>query len=124
MGTSLGERYARALMAKDWARVEAVLAPDVSFRGLTPGRAWEASGAREAIDTVFTEWLEPTDEVTDVLDVSEGQVAGRGRVAYRFAVTNPGGRYVCEQTAYYDEADGRIGYLRVLCSGFLPVGEA
>jgi len=41
-------------------------------------------------------------------------------VVYRFRLRNPDGDYVCEQTAYYDEAKGRITNLRILCTGFLP----
>ena len=47
--TTAGERFARALLAKDWNGVAAVLDPNVDFRGLTPGRAWEASTAGERI---------------------------------------------------------------------------
>jgi len=46
----------------------------------------------------------------------------RQRVVYRFRVRNPGGDYVCEQTAYYDTDEDRITKLRILCSGFVPSG--
>jgi hypothetical protein len=45
---------------------------------------------------------------------------GRNRVVYRFRARKPDGDYVCEQTAHYDEAKGRITNLRILCTGFLP----
>lgn len=116
----VGERFAAALMAKDWEGVMAVLDPAVDFRGLTPGRQWEAKTPGDLVEQVFSQWFEPADDIYQVLDVSTGQVVGRQRVVYRFRVRNPGGDYVCEQTAYFDTDAGRIAKLRILCSGFVP----
>jgi hypothetical protein len=117
---TVGERFARAFLAKDWAAVAGVLDPSVDFRGLTPGRAWEAATADELIQLVLRQWLEPTDDVYEVLDVATDRVVNRERVTYRFRVRNPDGDHVCEQTAYYDSDAEKIVKLRVLCSGFLP----
>ena len=43
MATDLGERFARTLAAQDADALKELLAPDVSFRALTPGRFWEAT---------------------------------------------------------------------------------
>jgi hypothetical protein len=118
--TSVGERFARAFLAKDWDAVTGVLDPAVDFRGLTPGRPWEAATADDVIQQVLSQWLEPTDDVYEVIDVASDRVVDRERVTYRFRVRNPDGDYVCEQTAYYDTDSERIVKLRVLCSGFLP----
>ena len=42
MVADVGERFAAALLAKDWDGVVAALDPAVDFRGLTPGQQWEA----------------------------------------------------------------------------------
>ena len=47
-------------------------------------------------------------------------VADRERVGYRFSVTNPDGDFLVEQQAYLEERDGRICWMRVVCSGFRP----
>jgi hypothetical protein len=73
--TTLGERFARALAAKDFAQVTDLLHPEVDFRGMTPGRFWEAT---------------------------------------------PDGPHLVEQQAYYSATDGRISWMRVICSGFRP----
>ena len=44
----------------------------------------------------------------------------RARIRDRFGVSNPDGDFVVEQQAYLSERDGRIGWMRVLCSGFRP----
>ena len=49
--TMLGERFVRALAAKDFTGVAAVLHPEVDFRGMTPGRFWEATGPDQVIAT-------------------------------------------------------------------------
>ncbi len=116
-----GQRFARALAAKDHAAVLASLAPDVDFRGLTPNRAWEASTAEEVLGILFDSWFEDSDEVTGLLDVTAGSpVEDTEQVSYRLALSTPEGPHTAEQQAYYRSDGGRISYLRVLCSGFRP----
>ena len=108
------------MTAKDFARAGELLDPEVDFRALTPNRAWEASGAEAVVSGVFPVWLEESDEVQELLDVETGRVSDRERVAYRFRVRNGDGEFLVEQQAYYTERDGRIDWLRILCSGFRP----
>jgi hypothetical protein len=49
MAVNVGERFATAILARDWEGVKAVLDPAVDFRGLTPGRLWEAETADDAV---------------------------------------------------------------------------
>lgn len=122
MSGNVGERFAAALLAKDWDGVMAVLDPAVDFRGLTPSQPWEAMTSDDLVQQVLTQWFEAGDDIYEVLDVSTGQVVDRQRVVYRFRICNQGGDYVCEQTAYYDTDAGKISKLRILCTGFLPSG--
>ena len=118
----LGERFARALAAKDAGALRAVLAADVDFRGLTPGRFWEAASADVLVDEVLLgAWLEPSDRVESLDAVEVSSVEGRERVTYRMSVTNDSGPHVVEQVAFYDTSGDRITWLRVLCSGFRAV---
>jgi hypothetical protein len=123
MAANAGERFAAALLAKDWDGVTAVLDPAIDFRGLTPGQPWEAKTPEDLVQHVFSRWFEPSDDIYEVLDISTGQVLDRHRVVYRFRVRNPDGDYLCEQTAYYDADADTITKLRILCSGFLPSGN-
>jgi hypothetical protein len=120
MSDTLGRRLAQAIADKDEARLRELLADDVDFKGLTPGRVWEGRGPAEVVDTVLGHWFEPADRIVTVDDVADGEtVSDTARVSYRFDVENPDGTYVVEQQAYY-RGDGRIQHLRVLCSGFRP----
>lgn len=120
--STLGPRLAQAIAVKDTAAVRALLAPDVDFRGLTPGRAWEGSTADDVVDVLFGCWFEDHDEITAVLDITAGApVADIDRVSYRFALRTPDGDHVAEQQAYYRSDGERITQLRVMCSGFRPV---
>jgi hypothetical protein len=64
------------------------------------------------------------DRVAELLhpdvDLDTGRMADRDRVAWRFAVSTPDGPHLVEQQAYYSTTDGRISWMRVLCSGFRP----
>lgn len=119
MAGAPGERFARALAAKDEAALYDVLDDAVDFRGLTPGRPWEATSARAVVDVLLGSWFEPSDHIDALDHVETGVVAGgRERLTYRLRVTNDDGPHVVEQQAYYAAEAGRITWLRVLCSGF------
>ena len=117
---NVGRQFAEALGRKDFQRVMAQLDPAIDFRGLTPGRAWEASDARGLIDDILRRWFEDTDDLEEILSIETDSFADRERVAYRFRGRNGDGSFVVEQQAYYTEKDGRISWMRVLCSGFRP----
>ena len=120
----VGERFAQALLAKDWTRVEGAVDPGIDFRALTPGRPWEATTRKDLIEEVFQQWFGPSDDIYEILSISADRVAGRNRAVYRFRLRNPDGDYVCEQTAYYDAAEGRITNLCILCTGFMsPIDD-
>ncbi|MBC2933689.1 hypothetical protein [Nocardioides sp. zg-1228] len=120
MSGTLGARLASAIAAKDEAALRAVLADDVDFKGLTPGRLWEGTGPDAVVEILFGSWFEPPDEIERVVDVSEREdVADTSHVGYRLDLTNPGGSYVAEQQAYYRGGDA-IEHLRIMCSGFRP----
>lgn len=122
---TLGDRLARAVAAKDHEAVRAVLAPDVDFRGLTPGRMWEGTGPDAVLDTLFGHWFEDQDEVRALLAVREGdRVEDTHHVSYRLALRTPDGDHTAEQQAYYRADGGRITHLRVMCSGFRPTRRA
>ena len=119
-GESLGRDFAAALADKDFGRITALLDPQVDFRGLTPGRAWEASSATGVVSDVLAQWFEDSDHIDELLEVESGAFADRQRVAYSFRGHNQDGPFVVEQQVYFTEQEGRIAWMRVLCSGFRP----
>jgi hypothetical protein len=118
--TALGPQFATALAAKDFDRVRALLHPEIDFRGMTPNRVWEAADPDRVITEILQQWFEPSDEILSLDAVETGEVGDRERVGYRLSVRNPDGLHSVEQQAYLEERDGRIGWMRVLCSGFRP----
>ncbi len=117
----LGPAFAHAVSRRDFAQVTELLCPDVEFRALTPRRAWDAPTSEEVVRVLNT-WFHATTIVDDVLAVRTDVVGDRHCVTYRFAGERAGERFVIEQHAYYTERDGRIGWMRLLCSGFRPEG--
>jgi hypothetical protein len=120
---TLGAEWARAFAGKDHDRVRELLDPQVDFRALTPSRFWEASDVEALISHVLREWLEDSDDVEAIERIETDQVADRERVGYRLVVRNPEGRFVVEQQAYLSARDGRIAWMRVVCSGFRPIAS-
>jgi hypothetical protein len=120
---SLGAAFADALAAKDFDRIRDLLHPEVDFRGLTPRRDWEASDAETVIGSILTQWFEDSDEIEELERVETDSFADRERVGYRFRVRNPEGLFLVEQQAYIGARDGRIGWVRSVCSGFRPIEE-
>lgn len=119
---SFGGRFVAALAAKDAAALLALFADEVDFRGLTPGRSWEAqTGAAAVDDVILGKWFEPSDTIERVETVETGMVGDRHSLGYRLHLANADGGFVVEQHAFYDITDGRVTWMRVLCSGFRPV---
>ncbi|HXF32522.1 MAG TPA: nuclear transport factor 2 family protein [Solirubrobacterales bacterium] len=120
---SLGSSFAEALARKDFDRIGDLLHPEIDFRGLTPRRNWVAGDPDAVIGSVLRQWFEDSDEIEELVRVETDVVADRERVAYRFRVRNPEGLFLVEQQVYLSERDGRIGWMRTLCSGYRPIEE-
>ena len=119
---SIGVAYAEALAAKDYEQLRQLLAPEIDFRSLTPNRTWEARDSDTLIREILQQWFEESDEIRSLESVQTDTVGDRERVGYRFAVRNPEGDFLVEQQAYFATRDGKIDWMRVMCSGFRPVG--
>jgi len=117
---TLGSAFAKALGDKDFETVHGLLHAAIDFRGLTPGRAWEASGSSAVINDVLRKWFDASDTLTGIEAVQTDSIADRQRVAYRSRGENQDGPFVVEQQVYYTEKDDQINWMRVLCSGFRP----
>ena len=120
---SLGAAFATALAAKDFDAIRAMLHPEVDFRGLTPSRVWEASDPDAVIGSVLRQWFEDDDVIEVLLKLETDAFADREQVGYRFRVRNPEGLFEVEQQVYIGELDGRIGWMRSVCSGYRPIAE-
>ncbi len=119
---AVGEDFAAALAVKDFDRVRDLFAPEVDFRGLTPRRDWAAEDPAEIVDGVLRQWFEDSDEILDLEHLESGGFGDRERVGYRFRVRNPEGLFRVEQQAYLGvDAEGRIDWMRTVCSGFRPI---
>jgi hypothetical protein len=118
---SLGARFAEALAAKDFDGLRDLLHHEIDFRGMTPRREWIAGDPDTVVADVLRQWFEDSDEIVELLDLQTDSFADRQRVGYRFRGVNPDGPFVVEQQAYLAEEDGRITWMRVLCSGFRPI---
>jgi hypothetical protein len=119
MPKDVAESFVEAIARHDESAFKDLLAEEVDFRGLTPGRFWEADSPEEVADVVLGHWFAESDRIDEVTRVEHGEPVGdTERLSYRFAITNDSGIFTAEQQVYYRALDGRIEYLRVLCSGF------
>jgi hypothetical protein len=122
MTEPLAAALARAVAAKDSTGVRALLHPEVDFRGMTPGRVWDADNPDDVVATLGT-WFDDDDVIESIEEVDTDAFADRERVGYRLRVRNPDGLHLVEQQAYLSEREGRIGWLRIMCAGYRPVTE-
>jgi hypothetical protein len=120
MTQTLGEQFAVAVANKDNAAVRDLLHPDLDFRAMTPNRIWEAKEPDEVVAALNT-WFDAGDEISALEVLQTDAFADRERVGYRLRVNNPDGAHLVEQQAYSSGTDGRIGWLRIMCSGYRPV---
>ncbi len=120
MAPPVGEQFARALAAKDRATLSALLADPVDFQALTPRKHWQATEPGQVADVILGTWFGPGNDIEAARAFSNSSLPGRERVSYQLRVRNAAGVHVVEQQAYYNTEGGRISWLRILCSGYLP----
>ena len=118
---TVAERFVHAYAQHNRADLLGLLAADVDFRGMTPGRFWEASTAEGLVDDVLLHWLDVHDVVQQVLALDRDWMADREHVSFRLSVHTPDGHHLVEQQAYLMVDDGLISWLRMMCSGFRKV---
>jgi ketosteroid isomerase-like protein len=119
--TSLGTAFADAVASKDYARMADLLHPEVDFRALTPNRFWQANDPDTVIEEILKAWIEPDEHVEELISVETDTVSDRERVGYRYRLRTPDGSFLAEQQAFLRERDGRIDWVRLVCSGSRPV---
>jgi hypothetical protein len=120
---NVGAAFAQALAIKDWTSVRSLLADDLDFRGMTPNQIWEAS-ADELETKVLRQWFED-DEIMDGLVECDSRTVGNVEcVRYLIRVIYVEGPHLVEQQAYFRTENGRINWLRIMCSGSMPIDES
>jgi hypothetical protein len=119
--SGLGASFAEALANREFDEIVALLHPEIDFQAMTPRRTWEARDPRAVVNDVLQRWFDESDHIEEFLDLQTDTVGARQRVGYRFRGHNEDGPFVVEQQAYLSERDGRIGWMRVVCSGFQPI---
>jgi hypothetical protein len=124
MPDPIAARFATAVAGKDTAALTELLAPDVDFKALTPRKFWDGSAPADVLDALFAHWFDDDDRIDALVAMtSHDPVEDTEHCSYRLAITTPDGPHTVEQQAYFRTVDGRISYLRVLCSGYRPVAS-
>ena len=109
-----------AIVGRDFDRARALLDADIDFRAMTPKRIWEAEGPA-GVEDVLRAWLaDPDEEIDSVEATAPVTVEDTQRVGWRVRGRGADGPFVFEQQAYLRESGGRIGWLRIMCSGTRP----
>lgn len=113
-----------AILARDFSRARGLLDPAIDFRAMTPKRVWEAEDPA-GVEEVLRAWFEhPERDVERVEPTEPASVEDTVRVGWRVYGDDANGPFVYEQQAFVRERDGRVVWLRVMCSGPRPAGRA
>lgn len=72
---------------------------------------------------MLRQWFDDSDEIEALEKLETDSFADRERVGYRLRVRNPEGLFLVEQQLYLSASEGRITWMRSLCSGFRPLEE-
>jgi hypothetical protein len=118
---SVATAFVDAIIARDVARAVALLHPDIDFRAMTPNRVWEADD-RSGVEAVLRTWFEDPDEEVHAIEATEpSSIVDRVRVGWLVRISDADGPHVFEQQAYVRERDAQIDWMRVICSGWIPL---
>ncbi len=90
--STLGERFADAIISHDAEALSALIADEVDFRGLTPKRSWEATDPPGVVDAVLGNWFEETDLIRSGTRAEAEPVSDTSHVSYRLEIDNEDGR--------------------------------
>ena len=118
----LGRSFVDAIVAGDFDRLQALLAPDVRFRAIIPAEFQEAAtaaGARAFVE----DWFGGTDP-RELLGWTAELVGDRLSIGYRIRLMDAGNRRIVEQhvAATFDGA--LLRDLALVCTGFRPLAAA
>jgi hypothetical protein len=114
--------FVDAIVARDVARAVALLHPEIDFRAMTPNRVWEADDP-SGVEAVLRAWLEDPDEEVHSIEATEpSSIVDRVRIGWLVHISDADGPHVFEQQAYVRERDAQIDWMRVICSGWIPLG--
>jgi tRNA 2-thiouridine synthesizing protein A len=119
VATRLGHAFVNAIVDRDFDAVEALLAPNVRFRALTPRAVREGTTPAEARDWIWA-WFGETDQ-NELIDSRIEMVADRLHLAYRIRLREHGAWYLVEQHLFGSLADEHLTEIALLCSGFRSV---
>jgi hypothetical protein len=114
---AVGEEFLAALAARDFARLEALLTPEVRLRALTPSHVWGSFGA--AARATMREWWGKYDRL-DFLWTRAELVSTKLHLSYRYLEWSGDRVTLCEQQVYCVVEDGLISDLSLVCAGSLP----
>ena len=123
MPVSVVDEFLDAMVIRDFSRVQSLMAEDIDFRAMTPSRIWEAERPDD-VGEVLRAWFEhPERNVEGVETTEASSVADTLRVGWRVHGQGADGPFLYEQQAYVREQNGRLVWLRIMCSGPRPVGQ-
>ena len=115
---SAAAEFVEALVARDLSRARALLHDDVDFRAMTPNKIWEAAGPDD-IAAILRDWFADPDEELHAIEPTDPvAVEDTLRIGWLVRGSDGDGAFVYEQQAYVREHAGRIGWLRLFCSGY------
>lgn len=116
--TEVGRAFAAAYASADYATVEALLAPDVKYREITPSRVFEATGPGPILDEE-REFLARFDG-HETLELETAQIGERVFARTRWRLQRDGETEVVEWCEYMTVEEGRVAILDAVCSGPMP----
>ena len=120
---TLGRRFVNAIVAHDWAGIEACFAEDARFTAVVPkDNAFRDRAGQEAAARQLQAWFGDAD-VTELVASEVEAIADRVRILYRIHEHEPDGWYLVEQVAYATVQDGRFADMNLACSGFRSVPD-
>ena len=65
----------------------------------------------------------PTEELYGIVATPTEWIEGTARVGWLVRISDADGPHVFEQQAYVRERDSQIGWMRVICSGWIPLAD-
>jgi hypothetical protein len=120
--TAVAHRFLDALGRRDFVELATCFHAGARLRALVPSRVREEEGSAAIADR-YRAWVGSLEDY-ELVDAGAEEIADVVRLRYAVRGVDPEDGYptIFEQTAYAEVADGAFSEMRLVCSGYRPLG--
>lgn len=123
-GSYIGRRFLDHLVRGDREALLRLMAPEVRFRAVAPGRHWESHDPIEIVDDILLgDFFGPDVVIEKLHSAGFGAVADINSASYFVQMRHGHQRQKCQQHLFMDVRAGVVRSIHLSCTGFVEISD-